>query len=74
MIWNMVRKLKIKVSNEKGTMQDLKYDKNIENLKNEKCTLQDLEYGENTENREILDIHTVGPGIWRETPGVWQEN
>ena len=29
-------------------------------------TLQDLDCGEKTEKYGKCDIHTVGPGIWRE--------
>jgi hypothetical protein len=35
-------------------------------VENEKYTLEDLNNGENTEKREKREIHTVGPGIWRE--------
>ena len=33
---------------------------------NEKHPLYYLKYDEITEKREKLEIHTVGPGIWRE--------
>ena len=34
--------------------------------KNEKHPLDDLKNDENTEKREIWEMHTVEPGIWRE--------
>ena len=39
MMWNMARKMK-KVSSEKGTLQDLKYDKNTE--KREKLEMHNV--------------------------------
>ena len=33
---------------------------------NEKNPLDDLKNDEITENREKREMHTVGPGIWRE--------
>ena len=47
--WNIARKLKI-METEKHTLEDLKNNEIIKNVKNEKCTLSDLEYGEKTEN------------------------
>ena len=35
---------------EKHTLEDLKNDEIIKNVKNEKCPLSDLEYREKTEN------------------------
>ena len=35
-------------------------------VENEKHSLDDLKKEENTENREIWEMHTLGPGIWRE--------
>ena len=35
-------------------------------MKNEKHALEDLKIDENTEKHEKLEMHTVGPGIWRE--------
>jgi len=35
-------------------------------MENEKHTLEDLKKGEITERREKREMHTVGPGIWRE--------
>ena len=35
-------------------------------MENEKHTLEDLKNDEITKKREKLEIHTVGPGIWRE--------
>ena len=35
-------------------------------MENEKNTLEDLKNDEITEKREKLEIHIVGPGIWRE--------
>ena len=49
MTWNIARKLKI-METEKHTLEDLKNNEIIKNVKNEKCTLSDLEYGEKTEN------------------------
>ena len=47
--WNIARKLKI-METEKHTLEDLKNNEIIKNVKSEKCTLSDLEYGEKTEN------------------------
>ena len=47
--WNIARKLKI-METEKHTLEDLKNNEIIKNVKNEKCTLSDLEYGEKSEN------------------------
>ena len=46
---NIARKLKI-METEKHTLEDLKNNEIIKNVKSEKCTLSDLEYGEKTEN------------------------
>jgi hypothetical protein len=35
-------------------------------MENEKHTLEDLKNDEITEEREKWEMHTVGPGIWRE--------
>jgi hypothetical protein len=35
-------------------------------MENEKHPLDDLKKEENTENREKWEMHTLGPGIWRE--------
>ena len=35
-------------------------------IENEKHPLDDTKNDEITEKREKLEIHTVGPGIWRE--------
>ena len=35
-------------------------------IENEKHPLDDLKNAEITEKREKLEMHTVGPGIWRE--------
>jgi hypothetical protein len=35
-------------------------------MENEKHPLDDLKNNEITEKREKLEMHTVGPGIWRE--------
>ena len=35
-------------------------------MENEKHQLDNLKYDEITEKCEKLEIHTVGPGIWRE--------
>jgi len=36
-------------------------------VQSEKCQVEDLEYGEKIEKGEKLEMHTVGPGIWRGT-------
>ena len=36
-------------------------------MENEKHPLDDLKNDEITEKRQKLEIHTLGPGIWRET-------
>ena len=36
-------------------------------MENEKHPLDDLKNDEITEKREIREMHTVGPGIWRVT-------
>ena len=36
-------------------------------MENVKLQLDDLKNDKNTEKREKLEMHTVGPGIWRET-------
>ena len=35
-------------------------------MENEKHTLDELKNDEITEKREKREMHTVGPGIWRE--------
>ena len=35
-------------------------------MENEKHPLDDLKNDEITEKREKLELHTLGPGIWRE--------
>jgi hypothetical protein len=35
-------------------------------MENEKHSLDDLENDEITENHEKTEMHTVGPGVWRE--------
>ena len=35
-------------------------------MENDKYPLDDLKNDEITEKREKLEIHTIGPGIWRE--------
>ena len=35
-------------------------------MENENHTLEDLKNDEITEKREKREMHTVGPGIWRE--------
>ena len=35
-------------------------------MENEKHPLDDLKNGEITEKHEKTEMHTVGPGIWRE--------
>ena len=35
-------------------------------MENEKHSLDDLKNNEINEKRENLEMHTVGPGIWRE--------
>ena len=35
-------------------------------MENQKHTLDDLKKEENPENREKWEMHTLGPGIWRE--------
>jgi hypothetical protein len=35
-------------------------------MENEKLTLEELKNNENTEKHEKCELHTVGPGIWRE--------
>ena len=35
-------------------------------MENEKHPLDDLKNDEITEKREKIEMHTVGPGIWRE--------
>ena len=42
-------------------------------MDNEKHPLDNLENDEITEKREKWEMHTVGPGIWRETEnhGKW---
>ena len=47
--WNIARKLKI-METEKHTLEDLKNNEIIKNVKNEKCTLSDLDNGKKTEN------------------------
>ena len=42
-------------------------------MENEKHPLDDLKNDEITEKREKLEIHTVGPGIWKEMPMIIQE-
>ena len=44
----------------------MEYGKNLKIMKNEKQTLEDLKNDEITKNREKREMHTVGPGIWRE--------
>ena len=36
-------------------------------MENKKHPLDEWKNDENTEKREKCDMHTVGPGIWRET-------
>jgi hypothetical protein len=36
-------------------------------VENEKSSLWDLENGVKTKNHGECEMHTVGPGIWRET-------
>ena len=36
-------------------------------MENEKNSLDDLKNDEITKRREKCEMHTVGPGIWRET-------
>ena len=56
-------------------------------MENEKHPLDDLKNDEITEKCEILEMHTVGPEIWRRKlknmeklemspvgPGIWREN
>ena len=38
----------------------------LKNMENEKLPLDDLKNEEITGKREIWEMHTVGPGIWRE--------
>ena len=40
--------------------------KKLKITENEKNTHEDLKNDEITEKREKLEMHTVGPGIWRE--------
>ena len=41
--------------------------RNLKITENEKYTPQEVKYGEeNLKNVEILEMSTVGPGMWRE--------
>jgi hypothetical protein len=44
----------------------VEYGKKTENHGKRKHPLDDLKNDEITEKREKLEMHTVGPGIWRE--------
>ena len=44
----------------------MEYGKKLKIMENEKHPLDDLKNDEITEKREKLEMHTVGPGIWRE--------
>ena len=41
-------------------------------MENEKHPLDDLKNDEITEKREKCEMHTVGPGIWRENLKSWK--
>ena len=41
--------------------------RNLKIMEKEKHPLNDLKNDEITEKREKLEMHTAGPGIWRET-------
>ena len=42
------------------------WKKTMKIIENEKYPLDDMNYEEITEKREKREMHTVGPGIWRE--------
>ena len=44
----------------------MEYGKKTEKIENEKHLLDDLKNDEITEKPEKGEMHTVGPGIWRE--------
>ena len=50
----------------KCPLYDVEYGKKQKIMENEKDPLDDLKNDENTEKREKWDMHTEGPGIWRE--------
>ena len=41
-------------------------ERKLKIMENEKHPLDDLKIDEINEKREKLEMHTVGPGIWRE--------
>ena len=47
-------------------MQDVEYGNKTENHGKRETPLDDLKNDEITEKREEGEMHTVGPGIWRE--------
>ena len=64
--WNMARVLKI-MENEKHTLYDVKYGKkHWKTWKMRKTQCKTGIVARNTENGGKWEMHTVGPGIWRE--------
>ena len=47
-------------------------EETIKNVENEKCTLQTWNMVRNTQKREKGEMHTIGPGIRRETIKTWK--
>ena len=45
----------------------MEYPRKLKIMENEKHPLDNLKNAEITEKREKLEMHTVRPGIWRET-------
>ena len=62
----MARKTAKRWKIQKCPLQDVEYGKKNENHGKQNHPLDDLKNDEIIEKREKLEMHTVGPGIWRE--------
>ena len=51
---------------QKCPLQDVEYGKKTENMENEKHLHDDLKNDKITKKCEKCEMHTEGPGIWRE--------
>ena len=72
-MWNAVRNTENFEKNMRKThFRTKKMERKLNNVKNETQTLFDLDYGKKHWKNGKWEMHTLGPGIWRENWKSWK--
>jgi hypothetical protein len=70
--WNMARKTEKVVKFRNVHSRTWNMARKLKKMENEKHPVDDMKNDEITEKREKWEMHTVGPGIWRDNWKSWK--